>query len=323
LANSDIFVAGTVSGDYTLTHEDDGNVEAITEQHSGGKKDTRFSRLEHKWTFNVAAGEVVTVYAKARSSGSADGDSFIFAFSTDGSSFTDMFSVESTSEDNTATYVLPASIQGSVYIRVTDSNHFPGHLDLDTIYVDYLYIRSEEQPVGGPPAAPTDLTATAPSAGQVQLTWTDNATGEYGFYIERSEDNSNWSLIYTADADTMDYVDTSVFPDTTYHYRVQAYNGSGASDFATADPVTTLAGLSLTATGYKVKGYQMVDLEWQGGGDTVEIFDIYRNGNLLAPAQAGNSYTDNINRKGGGSYQYQVCEAGSAENCSNMVEVGF
>jgi VCBS repeat-containing protein len=323
LANSDIFVAGTVSGDYTLTHEDDGDAEAITEQHSGGQKDTRYSQLEHKWTFNVAAGNVITLYANVWSSGSTDGDSFIFSVSTDDVTYTDMFTVDSTVEDNQLTYVLPASIQGTAYLRVTDSNHFPGHLDFDTIYVDYLYIRSEEQPQGGPPAAPSALVATALSVSQIQLTWSDEATDEYGFYIERSEDNSSWSLIDTLETDTTAYVDATVVPATTYYYRVQAYNGSGASDYATADPVTTPEGLSLTANGYKVKGFQMVDLAWEGGADTVDTYDIYRNGNLLAAGVLGTRYTDEINRKGGGSYQYQVCEASDPVHCSNVVEITF
>jgi VCBS repeat-containing protein len=323
LANSDIFGAGKVSGDYTLTHEDDGNAEAITEEHSGGQKDTRFSQLEHKWTFNVAPGNVITLYANTWSSGSTDGDSFIFAFSSDGVTYTDMFTVDSTAEDNQLTYVLPASIQGSIYLRVTDSNHFPGYLDFDTIYVDYLYIRSEEQPEGGPPAAPSDLIATALSVGQIQLTWSDNATDEYGFYIERSEGNGNWSLIDTVGADTTAYVDASVFPSADYYYRVQAYNGSGSSEYVTTGPVTTPEGLNLTANGYKVKGIQMTDLAWEGGTGAVETFDVYRNSNLLVSGIQGYEYTDNIGVKGGGSYQYQVCEAGNPLNCSNVVEITF
>ena len=45
-----------------------------------------------------------------------------------------------------------------------------------------MYIRSEAA-FGDPPAAPSGLTATAVSAGQIDLSWTDNSMGEYGFKV--------------------------------------------------------------------------------------------------------------------------------------------
>ena len=48
-----------------------------------------------------------------------------------------------------------------------------------------------------------------------------------------------------------------------------------------------------------------------------------QDGNPIASGVSGNAYTDNIGQKGGGSYLYQVCEAGSETNCSNIVQVDF
>ena len=90
----------------------------------------------------------------------------------------------------------------------------------------------------------------------------------------------------------------------------------------------TLSGGSLSrvmivvnASGYKVGDSQVVDLSWSG--TKADKVDIYRDGSPLAGSRSNNgSYTDTIDRQGGGSYLYEVCEAGS-KNCSNIAGVVF
>jgi serine protease len=86
---------------------------------------------------------------------------------------------------------------------------------------------------------------------------------------------------------------------------------------ASQSQVVTLIGL--TASGYKVKGLQKVDLSWSGPSGA--SFDIYRNGAKIASVQT-TSYTDNINVKGSATYTYRVC-APAASTCSNDVSVSF
>lgn len=320
VASSEVFVAGTVTGNYSFTHAEDGDLEVITERESGGKPQNRYSHLEHKWIFSVTPGNVVTLYAKAWRGDASNEDNFIFAYSMNDAIYVEMFTVSNTSDAGYATYTLPASIQGTVYVRVSDSDHSPGNRTLDTVYMDHLYIRSEVQP-GDPPAAPTNLSAEATGATSIDLAWTDNAGNGDGFQIERSPDGANWSQIDSVGADVTSYADTSVSPNTTYYYRVGGYNASGSSGYSNTASATTPDGLSLTASGYKVKGVQMADLTWSGGSAT--SFDVYRDGNPIASGVSGKPYTDNIGQKGGGSYLYQVCEAGSLTNCSNIVQVGF
>jgi thermitase len=76
--------------------------------------------------------------------------------------------------------------------------------------------------------------------------------------------------------------------------------------------------LTLTARGYKVKGLQKADLAWSGATSAV---DIFRDDAEIATA-SGSSYTDDINRKGGGAYVYKVCETGTTV-CSSPVTVTF
>jgi hypothetical protein len=174
-----------------------------------------------------------------------------------------------------------------------------------------------------PPAGPTDLAATAASESRIDLVWTDNATDEDGFEIERSTGGgADWTRIDNVGANVTTYSDPTVAPNSAYSYRVRAFNGSGQSDFSNTAGANTPDGLVLTATGYKVKGKHTVDLSWSGRSSVKEI-DIYRDGAIITTVANSGAYTDNIGQKGGGSYLYQICEAGSLTACSNPVQVVF
>src|SRR5262249_42657936 len=65
----------------------------------------------------------------------------------------------------------------------------------------------------GPPAAPSNLTAKAVSATQVNLTWTDNANNEDGFVIEMSLDGVNFVQLATVvGRNTTSYSATTLLP---------------------------------------------------------------------------------------------------------------
>ena len=79
-------------------------------------------------------------------------------------------------------------------------------------------------------------------------------------------------------------------------------------------------GFTLSATGYKVKGTQTADLTWAGA--TGASVDIFRNGVKVTTTANDGSHTDNIGAKGGGSYTYKACEAGTS-TCSNEASISF
>jgi hypothetical protein len=82
------------------------------------------------------------------------------------------------------------------------------------------------------------------------------------------------------------------------------------------------SGFNLTANGYKVRGFQTVDLSWSGATTAV---DIYRNNVPFVTGGVNDgAHTDNVGVKGGGaSYTYKVCHTGSTTTCSNNVTVNF
>ncbi|MBC8008910.1 MAG: fibronectin type III domain-containing protein [Burkholderiales bacterium] len=92
------------------------------------------------------------------------------------------------------------------------------------------------------PAAPSTLVATANSFSEVGLTWADNSNNEIDFVIERSLTGTGaWRQIAVVAADTTSYTDTGRNALTTYHYRIRAANGGGASAYSANATVTTPA----------------------------------------------------------------------------------
>jgi subtilisin family serine protease len=79
-------------------------------------------------------------------------------------------------------------------------------------------------------------------------------------------------------------------------------------------------GFELSVDAYKVRGLQKADLSWSGA--TSASVDIYRNGAVIATVANSGAYTDNIDQRGGGSYTFQVCEAGT-NVCSNTANANY
>ena len=99
---------------------------------------------------------------------------------------------------------------------------------------------------------------------------------------------------------------------------------------ATATPAPTptptatpSSGFNLAATGYKVKGLQKVDLAWSDDSSaSIDVY-VYRNGALIATTSNTNAYTDNIDKRGGGTYTYKVCKEADTSVCSNQSSITF
>jgi len=79
------------------------------------------------------------------------------------------------------------------------------------------------------PNAPTSLNATLVSPSQVNLSWTDNATNESGYKIERKTANGSYALLGTTGSNITNFEDLAITPTTEYTYRVYAYNETGNS----------------------------------------------------------------------------------------------
>jgi hypothetical protein len=316
-ANGEIPGIGSVTGDYTDTWEADGNSELIEERQSGGKPSNRHALLEQTWTFQVQPADAVVVIAQLQTD-ATDGEAFRFAYSTDGLTYADMFTVTGSSATEQS-FVLPAGISGTLYVRVTDTQRTSGLITNYRIGVDQLLIRSETAD-GEPPMAPSGTLAAALSSSEIAVSWIDNADNEYGFELERSSDGgSSWALAASLPAEQQDYIDGGLASETAYRYRVAAFNGSGRSTHSEEAMATTLPGaaIDLSAVAGKIRAEAYVDLSWSGANSTV---DIYRDNALIAGAEENDGAYRDLLGKVKGSFVYQVCVSGSS-NCSDPVSV--
>ncbi|QOV88077.1 fibronectin type III domain-containing protein [Humisphaera borealis] len=125
------------------------------------------------------------------------------------------------------------------------------------------------------PTAATGLAATATSPTSVDLEWTDNATAEDGYKIERSVDGgTNWSQIASIASGSESYTDSSAPESATTSYRVIAYKGAIDSAASTADtvttPVATPSGLAVTATSHDAVSLSWTDNSGAETGQRIE-----------------------------------------------------
>jgi len=148
------------------------------------------------------------------------------------------------------------------------------------------------------PIAPANLTATALSATQIDLRWTDNSNNELGFRIERSSGGGEFVELGTAPANATLYHDAGLSAVTQYQYRIRSFNNLGNSTtYSNTVAAITLESMPVTPSPQGLLAFAVYSSErttlssralFNGGGavgsnDTVDIFSqAVVNGNVLS-----------------------------------------
>ncbi len=133
-----------------------------------------------------------------------------------------------------------------------------------------------------PPAAPSTLTATTISGVRIDLAWTDNASDEQGFRIERAPDAGGvpgaFAVVTSiATPNTTTYSNTGLANGTRYWYRVRAYNAVGNSGYTnTADATTLPAPTPPSGLQGVVVSSAVVDLSWVDNASDETLYRIQR-----------------------------------------------
>ena len=137
-------------------------------------------------------------------------------------------------------YYNASNLRDSVVKRVRLGNNISHSLD----YTEKdWYTR---QPLTGGSSAPVAPSNLIVIAGQkttiptMALSWSDNASTENGFGIQRSVDSLVWNIIDSTLSNVSSYLDTSLSSGVRYYYRVNAYNQNGNSAYSNIASKTSL-----------------------------------------------------------------------------------
>lgn len=159
---------------------------------------------------------------------------------------------------------------------------------VDNPFINAIEILPDTPPDSEAPTAPTGLGATPISLAQVNLTWiaaTDNVVVS-GYRIERCTGTSceNFSEIGTSA--TTGYADSTLMPETTYRYRVRAFDGIGnRGPYSAIASATTTTGQADT-TYYSYDALGRLHHVTHPDGTTVSYF-YDASGNITSKVQVG------------------------------------
>lgn len=178
-----------------------------------------------------------------------------------------------------------------------------------------------------PPAAPSNLVATALSTSKIGLTWDDNSSNETGFRIERKISGGTFSAIQTVANNVRAFDDNGLTADTTYVYRVIAVNGGGDSVPSNEASAKTLPTPPAAPTGLTAaaQSQTQIKLTWTDASNNETGFKVERSTNGTTWNAVGTVATNvtiftDSSLTAGTSYSYRVkaTNAGGDSGESNV-----
>jgi len=169
------------------------------------------------------------------------------------------------------------------------------------------------------PIPPENLSATAFSSTQIQLTWADLTNIETGFRVERKLAGGTYAVVTTTGANAVQYLDSGLTEGNAYTYRIIATSKPGDSPASAEVTATTLLGAptGLVATA----AANRINLAWQDGSTHESDFQIERKvpgGSFAALATVGANVTAYADTAvtANTTYTYRVKAMGSAGGSS-------
>ena len=146
-----------------------------------------------------------------------------------------------------------------------------------------------------PPSAPASLIAAVGVGARINLTWTDTATNETGFKLQRKTGaGGTYAQIAAFAANATNYSDIGLSGSTTYYYRLSATNLGGDSAFSNETNATTPVIGNVTLTGGDGSGSSSFDTagNWSNAQAPSATNDYFTGANTLrTPHNASGNVT--------------------------------
>jgi ligand-binding sensor domain-containing protein len=197
-----------------------------------------------------------------------------------------------------------AHFDGSAWTTYTTANSPLPHNQVTSLAIDgsaNVWVGTASMGIGEilagvnplPPAAPSALTATSGGSSAINLAWTDNSADELGFQVQRCEgtlsactSSQDFTTLLELGQNVKAFADSTVLAQTTYTYRIRAFNLAGYSFYSNYASATTAqqgpppAPSNLVATPQsKNQGGNLkvrVQLTWKDNSTNENTFEIER-----------------------------------------------
>jgi acid phosphatase type 7 len=104
--------------------------------------------------------------------------------------------------------------------------------------LDYFtLLKGDSQPA--PPAVPSAFAATVVASDKIRLSWSNNATNEMCYRLERSLDGVSFAEIASVGANLTVFTNTGLAASTPFFYRLRSWNNAGCSDYTPVASAST------------------------------------------------------------------------------------
>jgi hypothetical protein len=209
------------------------------------------------------------------------GDTFLVSMSYDGTTLSVTITDQVTSASATQSYAIdiPTTVGTSTaYVGFTGGT---GGLTATQDILTWTYSPNATTS----PNAPSGLGATPASATSVSLNWTNNATNQTGFHLDRATDSGFTQNLITetlpASPDTFTDTATGLAPGNTFYYQLRAFNSAG--DSANSNVASVYIPLAPpTPTNQQITNVTTseIDMSWQdNAGHQADGYHILRAAN--------------------------------------------
>ncbi|NQU06255.1 MAG: fibronectin type III domain-containing protein [Calditrichaeota bacterium] len=130
------------------------------------------------------------------------------------------------------------------------------------------------------PRPPTNLEARPQSANSINLHWTDNSFNNNGFILERSlQEHEDWDVTDTLEYESLQtYTVEDLSENTTYYFRIAAYNTYGNSAYSNVASATTPPEPPNAPSNLRMDSvtYEVVNLAWDDNSNNETGFLLQR-----------------------------------------------